>query len=84
MTATTANAAEAYFFLVFMSDLVPHQDDATTGEEITDAARAVVVWYNQNAPDDNLIKTADVPAFLAWMDSNRAEIAEHAASARAL
>ena len=73
MNATATNQSDI-FFGVFVSDLAPNQDEATTGAEVVDGARAVVAWYAGNDPESNLVPASDAPAFLNWFDTRREEL----------
>lgn len=62
------------FFDIFVRDLIGHQDDANTGAELVDSVRATVAWYAANEPTENIVPANQAAAFMAWMDSRRADL----------
>lgn len=59
---------------IFLRDLAPHQDDATTAGECIDHAVRTLRWYVDNEPDCNVVNEEDAAAFLQWIADNREDL----------
>lgn len=59
------------FLGIFLHDLAPHQDDATTAGECIDHAVNTLRWYADNEPDCNVVNEEEVAPFLQWIAENR-------------
>jgi hypothetical protein len=77
LPASTRN----FFTRVFLSDLAPHQDDASTGSEVFDGAVAVVEWFAANDAENNVVDADQAAAFIAWMTVNRETLVDIAGRA---
>ena len=62
------------FRRVFGRDLAPHQGDADTPAALVQSCADTVAWLRDNDPAglEGMLPLADVPAFLQWIDDNRA------------
>jgi len=65
------------FLGIFLHDLAPHQDDATTAGECIDHAVYTLRWFAENEEDCNVVDDDEVAPFLQWIADNRDLLLAH-------